>query len=72
MNIENISSQNKILTLKPLPPHILYCKRCKTEFTSSLKMNAEFYKTCDQCRHEIRVQGRKHKNDIKLLLSNLK
>ena len=41
---ENILSQNKILTLRPLPPHILYCKRCKTEFTSSLKMNAEFLK----------------------------
>ncbi len=24
-------------------------------------MNAEFYKTCDDCRHKIRLQGRKHK-----------
>jgi hypothetical protein len=38
MNIENISHNDK-LTLKPLPPHIEYCKRCKTEFTSHLKLN---------------------------------
>ena len=40
MDIENI-------TLKPIPPKLLHCKTCKTNFISYLKMNAEFYKTCD-------------------------
>ena len=46
MDIEN-------LTLKPIPPKLLHCKACKTDFISHLKMNAEFYKTCDDCRHKI-------------------
>ena len=71
MNIENISNNEK-LTLKPLPKPLLYCTVCKITFISYLKLNAEFYKICEQCRHEIRVQGRKHRNNIKLLLSNLK
>ena len=56
MNIENVI-HNENLTLKPLPPKILYCSVCKTDFISYLKMNAEFYKTCDDCRHKIRLQG---------------
>ena len=45
MDIEN-------LTLKPIPPKLLHCKACKTDFISHLKMNAEFYKTCDECRNK--------------------
>ena len=71
MNIENISINEK-LTLKPLPKPILYCTVCKITFISYLKLNAEFYKTCDNCRHKIRVQGRKQKKDYKQLISDLK
>ena len=39
MDIENITL-NQNLTLKPIPPKILYCKPCKTNFISYLKMNA--------------------------------
>ena len=56
MNIENVIL-NENLTLKPLPPKILYCSVCKTDFISHLKMNAEFYKICDDCRHKIRLQA---------------
>ena len=31
MNIENVI-HNENLTLKPLPPKILYCSVCKTDF----------------------------------------
>jgi hypothetical protein len=71
MNIENISI-NENLTLKPLPRPILYCTVCKITFISYLKLNAEFYKTCDNFMHKIRVQGRKHKKDRKQLISGLK
>ena len=43
MNIENVI-HNENSTLKPIPPKNLYCKTCKTNFISYLKMNAEFYK----------------------------
>ena len=46
MNIENVI-HNENLTLKPLPPKILYCSVCKTDFISYLKLNAEFYKTSE-------------------------
>ena len=36
MDIKNISF-NEHLTLKPLPPKILLCTKCKTDFTSYLK-----------------------------------
>ena len=52
MNIENVI-HNENLTLKPLPPKILYCSVCKTDFISHLKLNAEFYKTCDECRNKV-------------------
>ena len=71
MNIENISINEK-LTLKPLPKPILYCTVCKITFISYLKLNAEFYKTCDNCRHKIRVQGRKQRKHYKQLISDLK
>ena len=45
MNIENVI-HNENLTLKPILPKIVYCKTCKSDFISYLKMNAEFYKTC--------------------------
>ena len=38
MNIENVI-HNENLTLKPLPPKILYCSVCKTDFISYLKSN---------------------------------
>ncbi len=60
MNIENVILDEN-LTLKPLPPKILYCKPCKSNFTSQLNMNAEFYKVCDECRYKTRLQGRKHR-----------
>ena len=58
MDIENITL-NENLTLKPIPPKLLHCKTCKTNFISYLKMNAEFYKTCDECRHKNRLQNRR-------------
>ena len=58
MDIENITL-NQNLTLKPIPPKILYCKTCRTTFKSYLKMNAEFFKTCDECRNKIRLQNRR-------------
>jgi hypothetical protein len=71
MNIENISINEK-LTLKPLPKPIFYCTVCKITFTSYLRLNAEFYKTCDNCRHKIRVQDRKQRKDYKQLISDFK
>ena len=44
-----------ILTLGPLPTPVKVCPCCKQPFISRLKMNAEFYKTCDGCRHKIRI-----------------
>jgi hypothetical protein len=44
------------LTLKPLPPKILYCKPCKSNSVSHLEMNAEFYKVCDECKHKIKLE----------------
>ena len=68
MNIENVIL-NENLTLKPLPPKILYCSVCKTDFISHLKMNAEFYKTCDDCRHKIKLQNRRFRSTYKHILS---
>ena len=34
-------------------------KYCKTYFESYLKMNGEFFKTCDTCRYNKRKQGQK-------------
>ena len=61
MDIENITLNEK-LTLKPLPPKIVYCSSCNTKFISRLKMNAEFYKTCEECRHKIRLQNRRFRS----------
>ena len=61
MDIENITL-NENLTLKPIPPKLLHCKTCKTNFISYLKMNAEFYKTCDECRHKTRLQNRRFRS----------
>ena len=68
MNIENISINEK-LTLNQIPPKILYCKTCKTDFISYLKMNAEFYKTCSECRHKIRLQNRRFRSTFKHTLT---
>jgi hypothetical protein len=69
MDIENITL-NENSTLKPLPPKIIYCKTCRSNFTSYLKMNAEFYKTCDECRHKIRLWNRRFGSTYKHTLSN--
>jgi DNA-directed RNA polymerase subunit RPC12/RpoP len=69
MDIENVIL-NENSTLKPIPPKTLYCKTCRSDFISYLKMNAEFYKTCDECRHKIRLQGRKHRSTYKHILLN--
>jgi hypothetical protein len=45
---------------------------CKSNFISHLKMNAEYNETCNECRHKIRFQGRKYKNDDKQWISDLK
>ena len=71
MNIENVI-HNENLTLKPLPLKILYCSVCKTDFISYLKLNAEFYKTCEECRNKIRLQGKKHRKNNKQFISDLK
>jgi hypothetical protein len=68
MNIENVILHEN-LTLKPIPPKILYCKPCKSNFTSYLKMNAEFYKTCDECRNKIKLQNRRFRSTYKHILS---
>jgi DNA-directed RNA polymerase subunit RPC12/RpoP len=59
------------VTLKPIPPKILYCKTCKSDFNfiSYLKMNAEFYKTCSECRHKIRLQNRRFRSTYKHTLT---
>ncbi len=54
MDIENVTLHEN-LTLKPLPPKILHCNSCKTNFISRLKTNAEFYKTCDECRVDVYI-----------------
>jgi hypothetical protein len=51
---------------------ILYCKTCKSDFISYLKMNAEFYKTCSECRHKIRLQNRRYRSTYKQLINDLK
>ena len=53
-----------ILTLGPLPAPVKVCPTCRQPFLSRLKMNAEFYKTCDGCRHKLRQQGQKHRDYI--------
>ena len=68
MNIENVLL-NENSTLKPIPPKKLYCKPCKSNFISYLKMNAEFYKTCDECRHKIRLQNRRFRSTYKHTLT---
>ena len=68
MNIENVIL-NENLTLKPLPPKILYCSVCKSNFVSYLKMNAEFYKTCEECRNRIKLQNRRYRSTYKNILS---
>ena len=70
MDIENITL-NENLTLKPLPPKIVHCTSCKTNFISRLKMNAEYYKTCEECRHKTRLQGMKHRKHYKQFISDL-
>jgi hypothetical protein len=59
MNIENVKL-NENITLKPIPPKYYIVQFVKLISYHTLKMNAEFYKTCDDCRHKKRVQGRKH------------
>ncbi len=68
MNIENVILHEN-LTLKPLPPKILYFSVCKTDFISHLKLNAEFYKTCDECRHKLRLQNKRFRSTYKHILS---
>ncbi len=61
--ILNIYHINEKLKLKPIPQKISYCKICKCNFVSFLRMNAAYYKTCDECRHKIGLQDRKFRND---------
>ena len=68
MDINNVILQENS-TLKPIPPKLLYCKTCKSNFISYLKMNAEFYKTCDECRYKIRLQNRRFRSTYKHILS---
>ena len=58
-----------ILTLGPIPPQERICPTCRQTFISRLKMNAEFYKTCSECRYNIRKQGQKHRDHIKKIRS---
>ncbi len=62
---------NHMFTLRPLPPQERECTLCKTIFISRLKMNAEFYKTCDECRYKIRQQGQRHRDFIKKIRLNI-
>ena len=54
-----------ILTIRPIPPQTRVCHACKDPFISRLKMNAEFYKICNECRYKTRQQGQKHRDFIK-------
>jgi hypothetical protein len=47
-------------------PKLLFCEYCKTDFESYLKMNGEFFKTCDTCRYNKRKQGQKNRDENKL------
>ncbi len=58
--------------LKPLPPKETYCTLCKSLFMSYLKMNAEYYKTCENCRKKIRIQGQNHRKNMKKFILELK
>ena len=60
-----------MLTIGPLPPIELVCTICKQTFISRLKMNAENYKTCSECRYNIRQQGQKHRDYIKKIRLNI-
>ena len=56
MDLEIISYTIDIETLKPLPLKNICCSTCKNIFTSNLKMNAEFYKTCSLCRYNNKIK----------------
>ncbi len=58
-----------ILTLRPIPPQQRICPTWKQTFVSRLKKNAGFYKTCSECRYNIRQQGKKHRDDVKKVRS---
>ena len=60
-----------ILTLKPIPPQERVCRSCRQCFISLLKMNAEFYKTCNECRYHTRQQGQRHRDHIKKIRLNI-
>ena len=50
-----------ILTLRPLPAQVKVCPTCRQPFLSRLKMNAEFYKTCDGLEQVASSRGRGHR-----------
>ena len=60
------------ITLKPLPPKIEPCSVCKKIFLSKLRLNGEFYRTCDECRHISIIRGAKYKSNYKKFIMTLK
>ncbi len=50
-----------ILTLGPIPPQERLYPTFRQTFISMLKMNAVFFKTSSECRHNLRQQGQKHR-----------
>ena len=59
------------ITLKPLPPQNYICSVCKQLFTSMLRVNGKFYKSCNDCRHKSIQQGKKYRENQKLFISSL-
>ena len=62
----------KIPTLKPIPPQIIECCVCKKTFSSTLRLNGTFYRSCNECRNKSIKQGAKCRSDYKKLINDLK
>ncbi len=60
------------ITLKPLPPKIEPCSVCKKTFLSRLRLNGEFYRSCDECRQKSKIQGAKTRSNYKKFIMSLK
>ena len=61
-----MDTETEIETLKPIPPEIKICSSCKHQFESLLRTNAQLYKTCNECRHKVRLQGARFRKQHKL------
>ena len=60
------------VTLKPIPPKTLVCRKCRETFLSTLRLNGKFYQSCDECRYKSRKQGARFRSTYKQLINDLK